>query len=193
MSLAGNPKFDVVLALGNSLCLVPSLDRRQRALAAFYEILRPGGVLVIDERNYEFMRRNRERILADPLTQWLRPVQDVIYPGKALVGFPTAVDDAKIEWSFAANTPEAANNEELRERALAFHPLDLYAFQHGELYRELGNQGFVDTVVYGDLCRLGDTSVDGMPDYEATKESAFLTYVTKKPTRAMEPARGEGA
>jgi SAM-dependent methyltransferase len=181
MALAGNPKFDVVLALGNSLCLVPSLERRQRALAAFYEILRPGGVLVIDERNYEFMRRNRERILADPLTQWVSLIQDVVYPGRSLVGFPTAVDDTKIEWSFAANTPAAANSDELRERARAFHPLDLYGFQHRELYGELASQGFVDTVVYGDLSRLGDASVDGMPSYEATEGSAFLTYVAKKP------------
>jgi SAM-dependent methyltransferase len=183
LALAGNPKFDVVLALGNSLCLVPSLERRQRALAAFYEILRPGGVLLIDERNYEFMRHNRDPILADPLAQWLRSIQDVMYPGRSLVGFPTAVDDTKIEWSFAANTPEAANSDELRERARAFHPLDLYGFQHGELYQELANQGFVDTVVYGDLSRLGDTSINGMPSYEATKGSAFLTYVTKKPAR----------
>jgi SAM-dependent methyltransferase len=184
LSLAGNPKFDVVLVLGNSLCLVPSPDRRHRALAAFYEILRPGGVLLIDERNYEFMRRNRDRILTDPLNEWVKSIQDVIYPGRSLVGFPSAVDDSKVEWSFASNTPEVANSVELCERAREFHPLDLYAFQHGELYRELANEGFADTVVYGDLSRLGDGSVDGMPSYDTTEGSAFLTYVTRKPARA---------
>ena len=183
LALAGNPKFDVVLVLGNSLCLVPSADRRQRALAAFHEILRPGGILLIDERNYEFMRRNRDTILGDPLTHWVRSIQDVMYPGKSLVGFPTAVEDSKIEWSFASNVPEVTNSDELCERARAFHPLDLYAFQHGELHSELANQGFVDTAVYGDLNRLDGDPVDGMPSYEATKGCGFLTYVTKKPSR----------
>ena len=187
LTLAGNPKFDAVLVLGNSLCLVSSEDRRRRALAAFYEVLRPGGLLIIDERNYEFMRRNRDRILADPLGSWLKAVPDVMYPGKGLVGFPTMITDAKIKWSFASNGPEVASSDELRVRAEAFHPLDLYAFRHGELYNKLASQGFIDTVVYGDLRRLSDGAGDSMPSYEATKGAGFLTYVTRKPPRSGKP------
>lgn len=184
LTLAGNPRFDAVLVLGNSLCLVASPDRRRRALTAFYDILRPGGLLLIDERNYEFMRRNRDAILADPLAHWLASVKDVMYPGKSLVGFPSAIETTHVVWSFASNTPEVTSNHELHERAREFHPLDLYAFEHGELYKELADRGFTDTIVYGDLQPLAGSSANVMPSYEATSRSAFLTYVAKKPPRA---------
>jgi SAM-dependent methyltransferase len=183
LSLSGNPRFDFVLVLGNSICLVSSAERRRLALAAFWNILRPGGALLIDERNYEFMRRNREDILRDPLNNWVRRTADAMYPGRSLVGFPSSIEGTRVQWAFASNSPEPASSAELRHKAQEFHPLDLYAFRHGELQADLAKQGFVDISVYGDFNRLTDGILNEMPSYEATASAGFLTYIATRPAR----------
>jgi SAM-dependent methyltransferase len=181
LRLAGNPKFDIVLVLGNSLCLVESEDRRRSALKAFWEILRPAGRLIIDERNFEYMRRNRDAILADPLANWLNHVKDVMYPGRGLLAFPSEISDARVVWSFVKNEPAVTTAAEVWERAKEFHPLDLYAFGFGELYKELEKAGFVVQSVSGDLDQLASGSDVRMPSYEATADRGILTYVAARP------------
>jgi len=183
LRLRGNPRFDSVIVLGNSLCLVLSENRRKRTLRSFLRVLRPGGRLIIDERNYEFMRRNREGILADPYENWLEVRPDVMYPGTSLVGFPGQIEDSKVSWSFAQNDPPIKSKEEMMGRAEEIHPLELYAFEFGELYDELTEIGFKVTAVYGDLSRLpGDGT---MPTYDATVGSGFLTYVAERPVEVI--------
>jgi glycine/sarcosine N-methyltransferase len=48
-------KYDVVLCLGNSLTCLLKTKEMLRALNGFNAILKPGGLLVIDERNYRDM------------------------------------------------------------------------------------------------------------------------------------------
>jgi len=49
-------RFDAVLCLGNSLSALPDFDgglaKHRRALGNFWSLVRPGGLLVIDHRNY---------------------------------------------------------------------------------------------------------------------------------------------
>lgn len=45
--------FDAVLCLGNSLTCLFGYENQLSALREFYIILKYGGVLIIDERNYE--------------------------------------------------------------------------------------------------------------------------------------------
>ena len=50
-------RFDAVLCLGNSLSALPDFDggglsKHRRALTNFWALVRPGGLLVIDHRNY---------------------------------------------------------------------------------------------------------------------------------------------
>ncbi len=179
--LPGNLRFDVVLVLGNSLCLIPVQDRRRRALKAFFDILRPGGCLIIDERNYEQMRREREKILADPLGSWIDSRTDVMYPCRDVVGFPGSINASSVEWAFADNTPALTTNDEVRLRASEYHPLQLHAFAYGELFRELRDVGFEVTAVYADLEAVSEGESAEMPSYEATSASGFLTYVARRP------------
>ena len=48
--------FDAVLCLGNSLSALPDFDgglsKHRRAVSNFWALVRPGGLLVIDHRNY---------------------------------------------------------------------------------------------------------------------------------------------
>jgi len=49
--------FDAILCMGNSFAHLPDVhgDQREhkRAIANFHSMLKPGGVLVIDHRNYD--------------------------------------------------------------------------------------------------------------------------------------------
>jgi len=54
--VAPGTRFDAVLCLGNSLSALPDFDggqaKHRRALGNFWALVRPGGLLVIDHRNY---------------------------------------------------------------------------------------------------------------------------------------------
>jgi glycine/sarcosine/dimethylglycine N-methyltransferase len=52
---AVNGRFDAIICLGNSFShLHEEIDRR-RSLAEFYATLEPDGILIIDQRNYDYM------------------------------------------------------------------------------------------------------------------------------------------
>jgi len=56
------PQFDAVLCLGNSFAHLPdfegNLSSQRRAIANFLELVRPGGFLLIDHRNYDEILRS---------------------------------------------------------------------------------------------------------------------------------------
>jgi len=49
--------FDAIVCLGNSLSALPDfeggLSDHRRALSNFWSLLRPGGLLIVDHRNYD--------------------------------------------------------------------------------------------------------------------------------------------
>ena len=53
----GNQMFDAVLCMGNSFAHLPDpigdLQNQKAALENFVAMVRPGGILVIDHRNYD--------------------------------------------------------------------------------------------------------------------------------------------
>jgi glycine/sarcosine N-methyltransferase len=51
--------FDAVLCLGSSLCHVFDRHERQRVLRRFRQLLKPGGVLLVDQRNFRAIRAGR--------------------------------------------------------------------------------------------------------------------------------------
>ncbi|MGQ9682348.1 MAG: class I SAM-dependent DNA methyltransferase [Anaerolineae bacterium] len=55
--------FDAVLCLGNSLPHVLDEADLQAALADFAAVLRPGGLLIVQNRNYDRVWRSRERFM----------------------------------------------------------------------------------------------------------------------------------
>lgn len=180
--LHGGMKFDAALVLGNSLCLVDEEKRRRQALAAFYEVLHPGGILIIDERNFEFLRAGRDRILEDPVEAFPSTVAgDVMYCGRELRAYPSEIDDASVSWTFFRNDPPVANTAELMERGGAFPALRLHAFAHGELYAALRATGFVDVEVFADYQSITNGAGTTMPSSEAIGDAAFITYIARRP------------
>jgi glycine/sarcosine N-methyltransferase len=55
--------YDVVLCLGNSLTCLRDKDEMVRAVRGLRSLLRPGGLLMIDERNYRDMWRRSDEML----------------------------------------------------------------------------------------------------------------------------------
>ena len=49
--------FDAIICMGNSFAHLPDFDGTQKshrtAITNFYDLLRPGGILLIDHRNYD--------------------------------------------------------------------------------------------------------------------------------------------
>jgi glycine/sarcosine N-methyltransferase len=185
-ALDGNMRFNAVLVLGNSICMVLDEEHRKRSLRAFFDCLRPGGSLIIDERNFSYLLRERDAVLSDPLeTLSFVRTGDVMYHGQTLKGFPTVIDDAQITWSFCGNDPGARSSEELLRRRIADADVQLYPFKHGELFQLLLDTGFQEIDVYADLRRVGTGRSESptMPSEEAIDDSNFITYVARRSGR----------
>ncbi len=61
----GKGRFDLVLCLGNSLPHLLNLDETISALMDFAACLRPGGILLIQNRNFDSIMKSRQR--------WMEP------------------------------------------------------------------------------------------------------------------------
>ena len=58
----GPEGFDAIVCMGNSFAHLPDFQGDQHdhrlAIANFYGLLKPGGVLIIDHRNYDYILEN---------------------------------------------------------------------------------------------------------------------------------------
>ena len=55
----GGEGFDAIICMGNSFAHLPDFSgdqqEQRRAIANFHSLLKPGGILVIDHRNYDYI------------------------------------------------------------------------------------------------------------------------------------------
>jgi SAM-dependent methyltransferase len=179
--IPGNMKFDAVLLLGNSLCLTTTSQRRERALTNLFSVLRSGGLLVIDERNFQYLIDHAAEIVADPYNNF-PPVRDgdVLYRGTKVRAYPTSIQDDRVQWRFFSNEPRVTSSAEIERRPSLGDVMSLHAFRHGELYALLRSCGFSDTIqVFADLRPLGVLAEgDSLPDLG---DASFVTYVARRP------------
>lgn len=176
----GKMRFDAVLVLGNSICLVPQEEQRKTCLKAFHDVLRPGGVLIIDERNFSYLLGYRSEIMSDP-AKWFEPTLkgDMMYGGRRVRGFPADITEHSVAWRFFSNNPPVKGDRaSIVENLLKVRDLRLYPFRHGELFELLGATGFVNVAVYVDFEHF---TTDCMPSSEAIGDAVFLTYVAVRP------------
>ena len=47
--------FDAIICMGNSFAHLHDIESQYKAIQNFYDFLRPGGILIIDHRNYEYI------------------------------------------------------------------------------------------------------------------------------------------
>lgn len=170
--------FDCVTHLGNSLTYLFRKKDRKQALENFYEVLRPGGKLIIDERNYP-------AILAGNYHH----SGEYVYCGK------DKVEARPIHTSKSMVVMQYRHKETGQTAHLALHP-----FKRGQLMAELKRAGFESIDIYADyhqVSSIGDISAE-ISEPKGTfagyrnvscpvkkpvpvQPPEFITYVARKP------------
>ena len=145
-------KFDAVLCLGNSLTYLFKKPDRLKTLKQFYKILKKGGVLVIDERNYQYFLDNKEQILGGNFIYSGK----YVYCGNKVHGKPIEIKKNKVVMEYA---------DTLRKKK---GHLTLYPFWKGEMLLLLKTAGFKEIAQYSDYKKGFNQKAD------------FYTYVCKK-------------
>ncbi len=125
--------FEIVLCVGNSICHCRNRDEMLRSLEGMRRVLTKGGKLVIQSRNWEYLRQKRERITH--LSWRERGGQRCL---------PIYI------WSY----PESFNAEHTIEIILVFdtdgqtsirsYPISYYPFRFEQLSECLKSVGFVE-------------------------------------------------
>lgn len=127
--------FDSVICLGNSLTCVFGREDQLKALREFYSVLRPGGGLIIDERNYQRILDNKEAAVRGEL----RSTSKYLYTGTKNIsaGFVHIADDSiLIEYT----------DKRSGQRSY-YHG---YPFKKGEMKELLTKAGFSSIEQYSD-------------------------------------------
>ncbi len=102
-----NDKFDCLLCLGNSFTHIFSHSERVNTLKAFYDLLKPGGIILIDQRNYDIILDHGIVLNSNP-----------IYCNDNVKVTPEFVDSKKIKYvySFSGNKEFHLNMYPLRKK-----------------------------------------------------------------------------
>jgi len=164
--MPGNRTFNAVLVLGNSICLVLEQEQRKQCVEQFFSILKPGGMLIIDERNFTYIFENAQNIQNDRCKNFSCSWR-IMYCGQSVRGCPWEISRDKIIWRIYNNMPPVRNDEDIEKGCI--DDLDLYPFKQGELENLLKEVGFKDIKVFSDL-KLGNE-----PNCD------FFTYTAIKP------------
>jgi len=143
--------FDAVILQGNSLTHLFRTEDHLRALSAFRNLLRPGGVLFVDERNYGYMLAEKEKILKGNF----RYSGKYVYCGSKVNGAPIEIGPKKVVLKIAHYDGRAGY-------------LYLYPFKDGELLSLMRKAGFGSVEQYSDFSKGRDAGAD------------FFQYVAKK-------------
>lgn len=144
--------FDSVTCLGNSFTYLFTEESRLRALKQFKRILKDDGILIVDERNYQYMLDNRQAIL-DGNFQYSG---QYVYCGDRVHGRPIVITDQEVKMEYT----DSMTGEK--------YYLTFYPFKRGELKNLLEKAGF--------------KSVSQFSDYQAGENpyADFHQYVAQK-------------
>jgi SAM-dependent methyltransferase len=145
-------RFDGALCLGNSLTYLFSKEDQMRTLQNFRFLLRKGGILIIDERNYQYFLDNSEKILKGDF----RYSGKYMYCGTRVHGKPVEIEENKVVMQY----------EDTKTGKRAY--LVLYPFRKGELLSLLKEAGFRKITLYSDFKKGYDRNAD------------FYQYVAEK-------------
>ncbi|HIH10081.1 MAG TPA: class I SAM-dependent methyltransferase [Candidatus Diapherotrites archaeon] len=127
-------RFDAVLCLGNSLTHLFRKSDRIKTLENFKLVLRKGGILIIDERNYQYMLDCKKEILAGNF----RYSGKYVYCGTKVQGIPVKIGPRKVVMQYTDSRDGAKSC------------LELYPFKRNELLEEIRAAGFRSAERYSD-------------------------------------------
>lgn len=160
MAAVFHEEFDALLCLGNSLPHVPDENGLRIALRDMSLCLRPGGLLLIQNRNFDAILGQRSR--------WMEP--QARREGEREWVFVRFYDfDADGHLTFHLLTLQREGRQPWSQRHNATR---LMPIRRDVLIRELGNAGFTGTILYGDM--------SGAPFEENDSPNLIVTAVKPK-------------
>jgi len=127
--------FDAVVCLGNSLTYLFEREEQLKALKNFYRLLRKGGILIIDERNYQQLLDKRKEILEEGKFPYSRKY---VYCGDKVHGEPVEINEDKVKMQYTD------------ERTGKKGYLTLYPFKKNELLQLIKKSGFKKVEKFSD-------------------------------------------
>ncbi|MBN1385499.1 class I SAM-dependent methyltransferase [Candidatus Woesearchaeota archaeon] len=132
-------QYDGMICLGNSLTILRHPGEQAKALRKMRRSLRDGGVLIVDQRNYDYILDSRE----DIINNGLRFKYEIRYCGKTIRARPCSIRDNLVVMEYVDNKAR---------QGPAFPPiLKMYPFRFHELRAQIINSGFRDVTSYSDL------------------------------------------
>lgn len=143
--------FDAIFILGNSLCLLCDIEGIRKTLQNFYSILKPGGTLIVDERNFHYIVSHKSQILSGDF----RYSGKFIYCGKLIKGIPIVITKANVIFGYYKK-----NN--------LLGTLEMYPFKRDELKGLLLEVGFTLIKEFSDFRPVKNFNAD------------FFIYVASK-------------
>ena len=136
--------FDTVICLGNSLTYLFTGEDQSKTFCQFKRILRSGGILIVDERNYQYILDNRKKILEGDFCYSGR----YVYCGDKVHGKPIEILDGKVKFEY--------ESKETKKKGY----LTLYPFKSGEMRSLLAKAGFKSIEQFSDYRKVGNHSAD---------------------------------
>ena len=136
--------FDAVILLGNSLTYLFSKQAQLKALSQFKKILKNNGILIIDERNYQYILDNRDEILKGNFHYSGK----YVYCGDKVHGKPIEIFEDKVKFGY---TDETTGKKGF---------LILYPFKRGELKNLLIATGFKSIEQFSDYKKHENNNAD---------------------------------
>ncbi len=130
--------FGAVVCFGNSLTHIFGRDNQLRVLRNFYRILKKGGILIADERNFQYILDKKDEIVNGGR---FRYTGKYVYCGDKVHGRPVEVSDDRVCFEI--------ENERTGDK---WHFL-IYPFKRGELLSLLKEAGFSKVEQYSDYRR----------------------------------------
>lgn len=125
----GEGAFDAVICLGNAFTHLFEHEARRDTLAVFYAVLKPGGLIIVDHRNYDSI-----------LDQGYNSKHRYYYTGTSVEVKPVQISRTLVKFEYAFDSGET-------------HHLSLYPLKQQYVSHLLEDAGFMDVTRYGDFER----------------------------------------
>ena len=125
----GANRFDAMVCLGNSFSHLMDHEARREAIDAMFTVLKPGGILLLDQRNYDAI-----------LDQGFSSKHKFYYTGTATEVRPVRISRREVQFEY-----------DFGEQGK--HYLTLYPLKQAYVQFLLEDSGFVDITQYGDFER----------------------------------------
>lgn len=120
-------RFDALLCLGNAYTHLFTHEEREQAMTEFYKVLKPGGIVVIDQRNYDSI-----------LDRGFSTKHKYYYAGEGVDARPEEIEDTHVRFRYTFDDGQV-------------HFLTLFPIRQEQLRGYMFDAGFRSVDSYGDF------------------------------------------